>query len=167
LIVESALKQADEAASYDPSYVKLQYPGGDVAPERGVCTDVAIRALRAAGYDLQKLIHEDMKLHFSRYPRRGKKPDANIDHRRVPNQAAFYSAFGKVLTKSIAGKDLSQWKPGDLVWWKFENGIDHMGIIVDGVGKSGLPMCVHNLGPCAREDVLGTWRIIGHYRYPK
>ncbi|MBX7133974.1 MAG: DUF1287 domain-containing protein [Fimbriimonadaceae bacterium] len=167
LIVSAALRQAKEAATYDPSYVKLAYPGGDVPVDRGVCTDVVIRSLRAAGYDLQKLIREDMRSRFSKYPRRGKRPDPNIDHRRVPNQAAFFAAFGKTLTKSLALKDLPQWKPGDIVWWKFDNGIDHIGVVVDGKGPSGLPLCVHNLGPCALEDVLGRWRIIAHYRYPK
>jgi uncharacterized protein YijF (DUF1287 family) len=167
LIVESAKKQAIDAATYDPSYVKLTYPGGDVAADRGVCTDVVIRALRAAGYDLQRLVREDMKKNFERYPRRGKKPDPNIDHRRVPNQAAFFAAYGKTLTKSLDAKSLDEWKPGDIVWWKFDNGIDHIGIVVGGKGESGLPLCVHNLGPCRLEDVLGRWRIIAHYRYPK
>lgn len=164
LIVQSALEQAKHGASYDASYVKLTYPGGDVSPERGVCTDVVIRALRAAGYDLQKLIREDMRTNFKRYPRRGAKPDPNIDHRRVPNQAAFFSAYGQVLTKSL--KNPADWKPGDIVWWKFENGIDHIGIVGGGKGASGLPLCVHNLGTCAQEDVLGKWKIVAHYRYP-
>lgn len=166
LIVECAMRQAKDAATYDPSYVSLKYPGGDVPVDRGVCTDVVIRSLRAAGYDLQKLIRDDMRKRFAKYPRRGKRPDPNIDHRRVPNQAAFFSAYGKTLTKSLASKDLALWKPGDIVWWKFDNGIDHIGIVVEGKGPSGLPMCVHNLGPCALEDVLGRWKIIAHYRYP-
>lgn len=167
LIVESAKKQAVDAATYDPSYVKLTYPGGDVPADRGVCTDVVIRALRAAGYDLQRLIREDMKKSFERYPRRGKRPDPSIDHRRVPNQAAYFAAYGRTLTKSLDPQRLAEWKPGDIVWWKFANGIDHIGVVVGGKGESGLPLCVHNLGPCRLEDVLGRWEIIAHYRYPK
>lgn len=78
--------------TYDASYQRLDYPKGDVPADRGVCADVVIRALRLCGYDLQQLIHEDMRNHFSSYP--GKwglsRPDPNIDHRRVPNLMVFF-----------------------------------------------------------------------------
>jgi len=85
-IVEGAKLQCDPPAHYDASYRSIPYPNGDVASDRGACTDVVIRALRHAGYDLQKLIHEDIKKHLADYPKHGERPDPNIDQRRVPNQ---------------------------------------------------------------------------------
>lgn len=168
LIVASAKEQYRRGAVYDPAYVKIAYPGGDVAGDRGVCTDVVIRALRAAGYDLQKLIHEDMKAgRFSTYPRRERKPDPHIDHRRVPNQIHYFRRFGKSLTQKVGPDTLSQWKPGDIVFWKFDNGIDHCGIVSDERTRSGLPLVIHNLGGVHHDDVLTAWRITGHFRFPK
>lgn len=161
-IVEGARLQLQNPARYDASYRSIKYPGGDVKPDRGACTDVVIRALRHAGYDLQKLIHEDMKANFSSYPRRGNRTDTNIDHRRVPNQRYFFGRFGKSL--SISAGD--GWKPGDIVTWKLDSGLDHTGVVSDELGVSGNLMVVHNLGVTAIEDVLTTWTITGHYRYP-
>lgn len=167
LILESAKKQAEEGAFYSAGYAKLDYPMGDVPADRGACTDVVIRALRAAGYDLQQLIHEDMKQNFKKYPRRGSKPDPNIDHRRCPNQIFFLKRFGKELTKETEGEHKRSWQPGDIVYWKLDNGLDHTGILSDRRNSSGLPYVIHNLGRCAEEDVLTEWKIVGHYRFPK
>ncbi|HRF60434.1 MAG TPA: DUF1287 domain-containing protein [Fimbriimonadaceae bacterium] len=168
LILASAKDQYRRGATYDPAYVKIGYPRGDVAADRGVCTDVVIRALRAAGYDLQKLIHEDMKAgRFSSYPRRERRPDPNIDHRRVPNQIYYFGRFGKSLTRVVSAKTLDQWKPGDIVYWKFDNGIDHCGIVSDEKTPSGLPLVIHNLGGVHHDDVLTAWKITGHFRFPK
>lgn len=164
-IVEGARAQLVKPARYDASYRSIKYPGGDVAADRGACTDVVIRALRHAGYDLQKLIHEDMKAHFSSYPRRGDRTDTNIDHRRVPNQRYFFTKFGSSL--GVSTSDPKAWKPGDIVTWKLDSGLDHTGVVVDEKGSSGFPLVVHNLGVTAMEDVLTAWKITGHYRYPK
>ncbi len=96
-LVAAARSQIGVTTLYDPAYVRIAYPGGDVPPERGVCADVVIRAYRSAfGLDLQKLVHQDMTTHFSGYPQAWslKRPDSNIDHRRVLNLAA-YSAAGE------------------------------------------------------------------------
>lgn len=92
-IVEAARAQVGVTVGYDPAYVSLEYPDGDVPKESGVCTDVIVRALRKAmGKDLQKLVHEDMRSAFSEYPKIWglKRPDRNIDHRRVPNLKTFF-----------------------------------------------------------------------------
>lgn len=167
LILESAKKQAEEGAFYSAGYVKLDYPMGDVPKDRGACTDVVIRALRAAGYDLQKLIHEDMKENFKKYPRRESKPDPNIDHRRCPNQIYFLKKFGIELTKETSGENAKSWRPGDIVYWKLDNGLDHTGVLSDRRNSRGLPYVIHNLGRCAEEDVLTEWKIVGHFRFPK
>lgn len=68
-VVVAARRQIGVTVGYDPAYRKIGYPGGDVPRESGVCTDVIIRALRdARKIDMQKLVHEDMKTSFSKYP---------------------------------------------------------------------------------------------------
>ena len=132
--------------------------------DKGACTDVVIRALRAAGFDLQALIHQDMKR--VRYPRAGKRLDTNIDHRRVPNQRFFLARKGLVLTTSLDKADA--WKAGDVVSWKLDSGLDHIGIVSDRRNAKGLPWVIHNIGPkAAEEDVLAAWKITGHYRFPR
>jgi uncharacterized protein YijF (DUF1287 family) len=167
-IVKSARSQI--GSYYYAAYVSLPYPNGDVPPMkngtmRGACTDVIIRALRAVGYDLQKLIHEDMQRSIASYPRRDKRIDPNIDHRRVPNQMAFLDRHGLVLTKTVSSSTLNQWQPGDIVFWDL-GGPLHTGIVSDSINSYGEPLVIHNMGLCAEEDRLTAWKIIGHYRYP-
>lgn len=169
-IVNGAKKQVMKMVKYDSSYVKLTYPYGDVPANSGACTDVIIRALRCAGYDLQKLIHEDMQHNFRLYPRKWgtEAPDPNIDHRRVPNHIVFMRRFAEELPVGTSGSDLKTWKPGDLVYWDLNgSGMTHCGVISDVTGPRGLPMVLHNIGPWAtQDDVLDSWKVLGHYRYP-
>lgn len=163
--------RAQIGIGYDPAYVKLAYPGGDVAKNTGVCTDVVIRALRADGRDLQKLIHEDMTRNFALYPSRKKwglkRTDPNIDHRRVPNQMVFFRRFGKELTREVSRKTLAQWQPGDIVCWDLNPaGLKHTGIVSDRKSANGMPLVIHNLAVCREENALTAWKIIGHFRYP-
>jgi uncharacterized protein len=160
-ILEGAKKQLLKPAAYDGSYMPIPYPEGDVPSDRGVCTDVVIRAMRHAGLDLQRLIHEDMKKRFSTYPRRERKPDPNIDHRRVPNQMHYLRKFAQSLPLDL---NPNHWKPGDIVYWKLHNGLDHCGIVSDKKNRQGLPLVVHNIRHTAEEDVLAEWKIIGHFR---
>ena len=168
-----AAARAQLGISYDASYVKIAYPGGDVAKDRGVCTDVIVRALRAVGHDLQKLMHEDMKRNFSLYPSRKKwgltRTDRNIDHRRVPNQMVFFRRFGKELTREVSSKTLAQWQAGDIVCWDLtgKGGPPHTGIVSDQKNERGVPLVIHNLGGCREEDALTAWKITGHFRYPR
>lgn len=165
-ILEGAKLQAEQRAVYNASYMRIAYPNGDVPITQGACTDVVIRALRRAGFDLQKLIHEDMQKRWSDYPRKGDAPDSNIDHRRVPNQICFFKKYGRELTTSVESDDLKHWQPGDFVYWK-AYGRDHTGVVSDAIGPSGYPMVIHNIGECIEEDCLTAWPIVGHYRYPK
>lgn len=166
-IVAAAKRQAGEGAIYTTGYYQIGYPNGDLPRNQGVCTDVVIRSLRAAGYDLQKLVHEDMKKRFKTYPRREKRPDSNIDHRRCPNLVWFFKTYGSTLTNTVSRPTLKHWKPGDIVFWKLDNGLDHTGVVSDRVNGQGVPFVVHNISRCAEEDVLTTWKIVGHYRYPR
>jgi len=166
-IVIGAREEVKKGTRYDASYQAISYPGGDVSSDRGACTDVVIRALRQAGYDLQQLIHEDMTSNFAVYPQNWglSKPDPNIDHRRVPNQMTFFQRHGQSLTCQVEGH-LDEWRWGDIVYWRFDNGLEHCGVISDLQGKSGRPLVIHNAGIAREEDCLERWEIIGHYRYP-
>jgi uncharacterized protein YijF (DUF1287 family) len=164
-IIASALEQTTYTLSYDPAYVTLRYPGGDVPRDRGVCSDVIIRAFRSAGVDLQKDVHEDMRQSFARYPRLWglARPDPNIDHRRVANLMTFFKRKGKSLPVASTA---DAYVPGDLVAWKLDGGQLHIGLVTDQKTGSGRNLIVHNIGAGARlEDVLFSWQVIGHYRY--
>ena len=167
-IVEAARKQIGVTLSYDPAYTALEYPGGDVPRERGVCTDVIIRALRdGLGKDLQKLVHEDMKADFSKYPKNWglKRPDKNIDHRRVPNLMAF---FGRKHSSLPVGekKDPDKFLPGDLVTCTVPPNLPHIMIVSDRKSADGIPLVIHNIGGGAKEeDRLGDFPLTGHYRW--
>lgn len=166
-IAEAALAQTRVTLIYDPAYVAIAYPDGDVPASRGVCSDVVIRALRAVGADLQRLVHEDMTAHFGAYPRRWglKRPDPNIDHRRVPNLETFFTRNGARLPPA---RSLGDYQPGDVVSWdlKGEQGdLPHVGVVTARKGVSGRPLMVHNIGAGAQlEDVLLRWEMTGHFR---
>ena len=51
-VIDGAIAQAGVTTGYDPSYVSIKYPGGDVPLNTGVCSDVLVRAFRSAGIDL-------------------------------------------------------------------------------------------------------------------
>jgi uncharacterized protein YijF (DUF1287 family) len=167
-IVAAARRQVGLTVRYDPAYRRLQYPGGDVPADRGVCTDVIIRALRTArGIDLQRRVHEDLASHWDSYPHQRRwnlaKPDSNIDHRRVPNLMTFFKRSGYARRPTSAAAD---YLPGDIVAWDLGRGILHIGIVSDRQ-SAGTPLVVHNIGAGAREeDILFRYIIIGHYRLP-
>lgn len=160
-----ALKQIGVTRSYDPSYVKLDYPMGDVPQETGVCADVVVRAFRKVGVDLQKELHEDMRDNFASYPQKWalEAPDRNIDHRRVPNLRRWFERKQKSLELSSEPRDFAA---GDIVSWDLENGLVHIGIVAPQLSDSGVPLIIHNLGNGAElSDVLFLWKMSGHYRY--
>jgi uncharacterized protein len=162
----AALDRTQHAVRYDPAYVRLPYPGGDVPADTGVCTDEVIRAYRAVGIDLQKEVHEDMAANFASYPRKWgrREPDANIDHRRVPNLMVFFSRKGESLPITDRAEDYA---PGDMVTWDLGSGLTHIGMVVDRKTMfTRRYMIVHNIGAGPKlEDVLFDWKITGHYRY--
>ena len=167
LVLLGARREVQNSTRYDASYAAISYPGGDVSPGYGACTDVVVRAYRNAGIDLQQLIHTDMQDNFNLYPQNWglNGPDPNIDHRRVPNQVRFFERFGTALTLDVAD-NLNQWQWGDVVYWRFADGRDHCGIISDRTRRDGVPLVVHNAGITREEDCLLRWEITGHFRYP-
>ena len=167
-LADSALTLTKQKVVYDPRYFKLDYPNGDVPSDRGVCTDVVIRAYRKLGIDLQKEVHEDMKSNFSKYPKKWglKSTDKNIDHRRVFNLMTFFSRHGE--TKLISDK-ATDYLPGDIVCWNLQGGLTHIGLVVDRKSTDGLRyLIIHNIGGGqVLADCLFDFKIIGHYRYKK
>lgn len=166
-LVEAAIERTSHEVRYDPSYFSIDYPGGDVPAEVGVCTDEVIRSYRAVGVDLQKLVHEDMERDFSAYPRAwgAKKTDKNIDHRRVPNLRKFFERQGASLPITEEARD---YKPGDVVTWDLSGGLTHIGLVVNVPSDADASrfQIVHNIGAGPKmEDVLFGWKITGHYRY--
>jgi hypothetical protein len=165
-LAAAAIEQTTRPVSYDPSYLSIPYPGGDVPDDRGVCSDVLIRAFRKVGVDLQKEVHKDMLSHFRLYPPLWglTRPDPNIDHRRVPNLMVFFKRKGEVLAITSNPADYA---PGEIVAWDLGGGISHLGLAVDRRSADGKRyMVVHNIGAGPRlEDVLFAYPIIGHFRY--
>jgi len=165
---DAALNITKDKVAYDPAYFTIPYPNGDVPSDKGVCTDVVIRAYRKLGIDLQKEVHEDMKQHFSKYPKNWglKRPDTNIDHRRVPNLRVFFAKFGK--SKSIETKP-ELYVPGDIVTWILPGNLTHIGIVVNRKSADGKRyLIVHNIGAGqVIEDCLFKFTITGHYQYQK
>jgi uncharacterized protein YijF (DUF1287 family) len=167
-LVRAAVAQTAQRVTYDGSYRRIPYPGGDVPADVGVCTDVVIRAYRVLGEDLQQRVHEDMKASFASYPQswglRG--PDPNIDHRRVPNLQAYFRRRGAALPRP-QGRDTERYRPGDLVTWMLPGNLPHIGIVADRRSHDGArPLIVHNIGRGPEvEDMLFAYTITGHYRY--
>ncbi len=167
-IVAAARKQVGVTVTYDPAYVSLAYPDGDVPKDRGVCTDVLVRALRTGlAMDLQKLVHEDMRGHFAAYPKTWKlsRPDRNIDHRRVPNLRTYLKRRGFELP--LPGKDeFSAFRAGDIVTCTVPPNLPHVMVVSDRKSASGRPLVIHNIGAGTREeDALASFPLTGHYRW--
>jgi uncharacterized protein YijF (DUF1287 family) len=166
-LVRAARAQVGVTVVYDPAYVRLPYPNGDVPAERGVCADVVVRAFRGLGIDLQRLVHEDMRAHFAAYPKAWglRRPDPNIDHRRVLNLETYLRRRGFEKRGSFVPADF---QPGDIVSWRLPGGLPHIGVVSDrkAADGSGRPLVIHNVGAGAREeDALFAWPQAGHYRW--
>lgn len=164
-LIESARARTRIGEIYDPAYVSIAYPGGDVPNDRGVCTDVVIRAYRSLGIDLQVKVHEDMRAHFARYPKLWglTRTDRNIDHRRVPNLETYFTRQGAALP---ASRDAASYRPGDLVTWRLPGNLPHIGIVSDRTSREGTPLILHNIGAgTVEDDILFAYPITAHFRY--
>ncbi len=158
--IKAAYAQIGVTTIYDPSYVKIDFPLGDIPKERGVCSDVVVRALRKVGIDLQKEIYLDKKAHPKRYKNLyyPNRLDPNIDHRRVKNIQAYLRA------KGYRVKD-KKFLPGDIVVWKLPGNLDHIGICSKHYNAKGEPLIIHNIGYGVKEeDILHKFRIVEHFR---
>jgi uncharacterized protein YijF (DUF1287 family) len=165
-LVDAAVERLSHRVTYDGSYRGIAYPGGDVPDSIGVCTDLIVRAYRGVGLDLQQLVHEDMREHFSDYPANWglSRPDPNIDHRRVPNLQTFFVRHGEVLPIT---QNPADYRAGDIVTWMLPGNLPHIGIVGPvRPGDGGLPLIVHNIGAGpVHDDILFRYPITGHYQY--
>ena len=166
-LIGAAIERTTHQVTYDGRYFSIPYPGGDVPADRGVCTDVVIRSYRGIGVDLQQLVHEDMQKNFAKYPSRKlwglRQPDANIDHRRVPNLRTFFTRADAQLPLTQDGQ---AWQPGDIFTSVIDGRLPHTGIVSDRLAADGTPMVIHNIGGGAREEpVLFAHKLTGRYRY--
>jgi uncharacterized protein YijF (DUF1287 family) len=167
-LVEAARERTLRRETYDGTYRRIRYPMGDVPDHLGVCTDLVIRAYRRQGIDLQALVHQDMSRRFASYPRTWglKAPDPNIDHRRVPNLEVFLARHGKALAVSSVP---AHYLAGNLVTWRLTGNLPHIGIVSDQIVPGHQrPRIIHNIGAGpVEDDILFSYPITGHYRYPK
>jgi uncharacterized protein len=165
-LVNAARQQTKSRVTYDGPYRRIAYPMGDVPANRGVCTDVVIRAYQTIGVDLQALAHEDMLANFSSYPGLWglRKPDTSIDHRRVPNLQKFLERAG---AKLCSARSADSYLPGDVVTWMLPGNLPYIGIVSDRrAADSNRPLVIHNIGAGPQEeDMLFVHAITGHYRY--
>lgn len=166
-VAEGAELRAQKAEIYDPAYVVLGYPMGDVPDDRGVCTDTVIRAFRHAGVDLQVDVHEDMSAHFDAYPKIWglTRPDRNIDHRRAPNLETFFRRKGGSRTMS---QNAADYHAGDIVSWRLTgSGLPHIGVVTRKT-RAGEPLVAHNIGAGTREEpCLFSWPMSGWFRFER
>jgi len=165
-LCQAAIELTYDNVTYDPLYYAIPYPNGDVPADKGVCTDVLIRAYRKVGIDLQREVHTDMAAHFSLYPSIWglKHTDKNIDHRRVPNLMVFFERKG--IEKPVTNNP-DDYIPGDIVAWDLGGGITHIGIVTDKRSDDNKRyLIVHNIGNGQEiSDCLLNYKIIGHYYY--
>jgi uncharacterized protein len=151
-----ARRQTSHLVFYNPAYMKIGYPMGDVPSYMGVCTDVVVRAYRALGIDLQVLVHKSG----------AGSGDTNIDHRRVEVLRRFFAKSGTSLPTSTNPAD---YKPGDIVTYYMPNGWlskTHIAIVAAEKTATGVPLVVHNRGwGVQAEDWLFAEKITGHFRY--
>ena len=165
-LARAAESRAAADVVYDPAYVEIPYPGGDVPAERGVCTDLVVRAFRDVGVDLQRDVHVDMSAQFDEYPAIWglAAPDSNIDHRRVPNLMVFFARHGQVLPITDRPGD---YRPDDIVTWDLGRGMTHIGIVTQShTPGAERPLVAHHVGgnPTV-NDALFAWPTVGHFRY--
>ncbi|MEM6625670.1 MAG: DUF1287 domain-containing protein [Pseudomonadota bacterium] len=163
-LAHAAEARLSKRVVYDPAYIALDYPGGDPPDDRGVCTDVVVRAYRGVGVDLQRSVHEDMTDHFSDYPAFWglSRPDANIDHRRVPNLETYFSRQGALLGANVPEDDL---QPGDIVSWRVDR-LPHIAVASSRRGGAGRVRFVHNIGAGPQLDACyDAWPRTGVFRY--
>lgn len=165
-LILAARKLTQNKVRYDGSYRSITYPNGDVPSTIGVCSDVVIRAYRAAyEFDLQRAVHEDMKDNFALYPDIWglSRTDKNIDHRRVPNLETY---FGRMGTERPATQSASDYLPGDIVSWRIGGSLPHIGIVSERISPNGTPLIIHNVGVGPKEEnVLFTYKLHKHYRF--
>jgi len=171
-VLVGAKKTVLNADAYTEGYVTMTYPMGDVPREMGVCTDVIIRAVRNAGIDLQKELHEDIRRAKGAYPMIKGAGNPHIDQRRVATLLPYFKRHWEKHTEKL--DDASDpLRPGDVVFmdtFPSRSGPDHIGIVSDTTGESGLPLVINNWtnGTVTAEmDLLTFVPVLHRFRLPE
>ena len=157
--IQSARMQIGKTLTYNPEYVPLSFPMGDINITKGVCTDVVVRAMRGLNIDLQERIYNHKKTYPKYYKGLYSSDTLNpsIDHRRVKNIQSYLAVRGYRVKDNF--------RPGDIVVWKVSNKFDHIGICSNNLNAKGEPFIIHNIGEGAKEeDVLNSYKIVDHFR---
>jgi len=173
-VLIGAKKEVLNAESYTAEaedYIGMKYPGGDVPRTIGVCTDVIVRAVRNAGWDLQKELHEDIKKAKAAYPMVKGLGDASIDQRRVGTLLPYFKRHWEQHSAKLDDpKD--PWRPGDVIFmdtFPSRPGPDHIGIVSDRLDDLGLPLIVNNWtdGTVVSEmDLMTFVPVLYRFRLP-
>jgi uncharacterized protein YijF (DUF1287 family) len=173
-VLIGARKEVLNAESYTPEaedYIRIKYPGGDVPRTIGVCTDVIIRAVRNAGWDLQRELHVDIAKAKAAYPMVKGAGDPSIDQRRVGTLLPYFKRhWEQHSTKLDDPKD--PWRPGDVIFmdtFPSKSGPDHIGIVSDRLDDQGMPLIVNNWtdGTVVSEmDLLTFVPVMYRFRLP-
>jgi uncharacterized protein YijF (DUF1287 family) len=173
-VLIGAKKTVLNADAYTPEaedYISMAYPGGDVPRTIGVCTDVIIRAVRNAGMDLQKELHEDVRKARGAYPMVKGSGDPSIDQRRVGTLLPFFKRHWEQHTAKF--DDASDpLRPGDVIFmdtFPSKPGPDHIGILSDRVDDQGLPFVINNWTDgttTAEMDLLTFVPVLYRFRLP-
>lgn len=170
-VLIGAKKTVLNADDYTEGYVELKYPMGDVPREMGVCTDVIVRAVRNAGVDLQKALHDDIRKAPRSYPMVKGSGNASIDHRRVATLLPYFKRHWEAHTAAL--DDASDpLRPGDVIFmdtFPSRSGPDHIGIISDRMDAQGLPLVINNWTngtTTAEMDLLTFVPVLYRFRLP-
>lgn len=171
-VLIGAKKTVLNADDYTEGYVSIPYPNGDVPREMGVCTDVIVRAVRNAGIDLQKALHEDILRAPKAYPmikKRGGNP--NIDHRRVGTLLPYFKRHWEQHSARL-DDPADPLRPGDVIFmdtFPSRSGPDHIGILSDRLDDRGLPLVINNWTngtQTAEMDLLTFVPVLYRFRLP-
>jgi uncharacterized protein YijF (DUF1287 family) len=145
-ILIGAKKTVHNADAYTEGYMTMTYPMGDVPRAVGVCTDVIVRAVRNAGVDLQRELHQDILRARASYPMIKARPDPQIDQRRVATLLPYFKRHWEQHSARI-DDPADPLRPGDVLFmdtFPSRSGPDHVGIVSDTIGPDGLPMVINN-----------------------
>lgn len=173
-VLIGAKKTVANADAYTPEaegYIAMAYPMGDVPRSIGVCTDVIIRALRNAGIDLQKELHDDIRRARSAYPMVKGTGDPNIDQRRVATILPYFKRHWQLHTSRL-DDPADPLRPGDVIFmdtFPRKPGPDHIGILSDRLDEQGLPLVINNWtdGTVTQEmDLLTFVPVLYRFRLP-
>jgi uncharacterized protein YijF (DUF1287 family) len=164
-ILIGAKKLLHNGARYTERYVSMPYPNGDVPRTEGACSDTVIRALRNAGIDLQKEVHQDILRAPTAYPM-VEKVDASINHRRVHTLLPWFVRHWRSLPAT------ERYLPGDVVFFDTfprREGPDHLGVVSDTVAATGNALIINNWTEGATDaemDLLAFVPVTHHFRLP-